>query len=348
MLAPFLVPALLLAAPAQPGWVNRLPEFPGRVYGLGVAPASNTRALATHQATDNAKADVLARLRANVKSDTQIKTVYNEEKGVTGGRLTEGASRSTNRRSDVQIEAQGRDIPGLTVEATYLDETGTAPTMYALAYLDVAIASQEVQSRFDAAAASYGADLGDDIRAKIHRTQVIKGTLKELSDLEDLFGLIRAGGADPGMGDKITALRLKAERERADLRRSLTFGMASNPDIPVDAEVRGAVRTTFLEEGLGWSDHNPDLTVTMRVRTGKNQLQTGRRWYDYSRNADFIIAQGTISLTLVDSQGQEYESTLVEAKGVGTSEFQADTLLLKDYKNKLTKTVGTWLANLGK
>jgi hypothetical protein len=348
MLPLLLLPALVVAAPAKPGWLTTTPEFPGRVYGVGVAPANNTRALAIHQATDNAKAKVLERLRANVQADTTIATAYQEEKAIAGKTQTESASRTTNRKSKVQVQTRATDLPGLTVETTYLDEDSANPTMYALAYLDMGVATREVQARFDAVAATLGADPGDDLRAKLHRTRVLKLALGDLGQLEDLFGLIRAGGADPALGDAITKARLKAEREREALRRAVTFGMPANQDVPVDADVKGAVRTAFLQEGLGWSDQNPDLAVTLRVRSGRNGVQAGSKWWDYNRTPDFIVAQGTISLTLVDTKGQEYESTLVEAKGVGTTEFQAETLLLKDYKNKLTKTVGAWLNDLGK
>ena len=39
--------------------------------------------------------------------------------------------------------------------------------------------------------------------------------------------------------------------------------------------------------------------------------------------------------------------TLV-AKGVGVTEFQADNLLLADYRDKLGKAVSAWLADLGR
>ena len=342
-----LVPALMLAAPAKPGWLTTTPVFPGRVYGVGVAPANNTKALAIHQATDNAKAKVLERLQASIDSDTTLNTTIRQDKAVVGKTQTESASRTIDRRSKVTTKTQAKDLPGLTVETTFLDEDASGSTMYALAYLDMAVANQEAQARYDSVAASLGIDTGDDVRAKIHRTRVLKTALGNLTALEDLFSLIRAGGADPALGEAITKLRVKTEREREDLRRALTFGMPPSQDVPVDPEVRGAVRTAFLQEGLGWSDQSPDLAITLRVRTARNGVQAGQ-WWDYNRTADFIVAQGTLSLTLVDAKGQEYESTLVEAKGVGTSEFQAETLLLKDYKNKLTKTVGAWLMDLGK
>ena len=349
MVPVLLVPALMLMTAAKPGWVTTVPEYPGRVYGVGVAPANNTRALALQQATDNAKAKVLERLRANVQSNTTITTNYQEQKAIQGGVRTESANRTTGRLSTTQIQAQATALPGLTVETTYLEEEGGNATMYALAYLDMAVASQEVRARYDAVAASLGVEAATDLRGRIRRTRVVKVALDDLAQIEDLFTLIRAGGADPALGDLITRLRLKAEGEREALRRGLTFGMPPSQDVPVDPDVKAAVRNAFLQEGLGWSDHNPDLAVTMRVRTASNGVAVGpRRWWGYVRNADFIVARGTISLSLMDANGQEYESTMVEAKGVGTTEFQADTLLLRDYKAKLTKTVGTWLMDLGK
>ena len=342
-----LVPALMLAAPAKPGWLTTTPVFPGRVYGVGVAPANNTKALAIHQATDNAKAKVLERLQASIASDTTLSTRIHQEKAVSGQAQSESASRTINRDSRVNVQTQAKDLPGLTVETTFLDEDASGSTMYALAYLDMAVATREVQARYDAVAATLGNDPADDVRGKLHRTRVLKTALGNLTALEDLFSLIRAGGADPALGESITQLRVKTEQERESLRRSLSFGMPPSQDVPVDPEVRGAVRNAFLQEGLGWSDQNPDLAITLRVRTARNGVQIGK-WWNYNRTADFIVAQGTLSLTLVDAKGQEYESTLVEAKGVGTSEFQAETLLLKDYKNKLTKTVGAWLMDLGK
>ena len=348
MLRVLLIPILSMVSAPKPAWIMTLPEFPGRVYGMGMASVSNTKALAIKQAQDGAKADVIARLRANIKSDTQIKTDYREDQTVAGKLNTTSASRSSSALTNVRIQTRAMDIPGLKVETTYLEEDRTNSTLYALAYLDVDVATQEVQARFDSISASLTADLGEGLRAKIHRTQILKEALTNLQNLEDLFGLIRAGGADPSLGEAILVLREKVERERTDLRTTLTFGMPVDVSAPLDADVRGVVRTAFLNEGLGWSDQDPQLSVSMRVRNSKDGIQTGTRWWDHTRSADFIMAQGSINLTLIDRNGQEYESALVVAKGVGANEFQADTLLIQDYKVKLTKTVAAWLADLGK
>jgi len=352
MLLPILlVPALFLAAAPKPAWIWTLPEVPGKVYGLGVATADNTRALALKQASDGAKADVVARLRANVKSDTKVSTDFRETRTVAGKSDVATATRSTTAVSDVNIQAQAVDLPGLSIETTYLDTEGASPTIYALAVLDLGIAEQELRSGHNAVLGGLAADPGDDGRAKLRRLQALKKGLVELGRLEPLAGLVRAGGGDPKIAEAIIHTRLLAEQELAALRPSLTFGLTPNAQVPVDAEVKAAVRTAILKEGLGWSDKAPVFAITMRARSGKNGVDLPNRqggWWDYNRGADFVVAQGTLSLTLVDNTGQEYESTLIVAKGVGINEFQADTQLLQDYKHKLTKAVSAWMADLGK
>ena len=348
MLASLLLPALVATASPRPAWILTLPEVPGRVYGLGLATASSTRALALRQAQDGAKADVLARLRANIKSDTQVTTELRENRTVAGREKTATASRSTTALTNVNIQTQATELPGLQVETTYLEEDPVNPTVYALAYLDVAVASADVRARLGAVQGVLAAGTGDDLRIRLHRSQVLKVAFKDLARLEDLFGLIRAGGAEPALGQALLEARLGVEKERAELRKALLFGLDPGSGAPVDAEVRGAVRTAFLQEGMGWTDQHPDLTISIRARGSRNGVQTGGKWWNATRNADFILAQGSLSLTLVDQAGQEYESTLVVAKGVGISDFQAETNLVQDYKVKVAKAVATWLADLGK
>ena len=350
MLFSFVLPALLLvAAPGKPSWVANLPEQPGKVFGLGVASASNTKALAIRQASDGARSDVLSRLRANVKADTQVATDFTETKSVVGKKTAASASRTTNARTNVHVHAEATELPGLSVTATYLDEDGGNPTMYALAVLDVDVADQEVRARYDTIAASMAAPRGDlQSREVFHRIQVVKKAVDGLAKLEDLSGLLRAGGGDPTLRESILKARTEAERERTALRSMVTFGFALNNDLEISKDVEGAVRTVVLKEGLGWNDRDPMYSIAMRVQTGRNGVLTSRKaWWEHKPQADFIMAQGTISLTLVDKTGQEFESTLVVAKGVGITEFQADTLLLQDYKKKLTTTVSQWLADLG-
>jgi len=91
------------------------------------------------------------------------------------------------------------------------------------------------------------------------------------------------------------------------------------------------------------------FSIALRVRSGHNGVLVGQSaWWDRKRTPDFIIAQGSLGLTLVDTTGQEYESMSITAKGVGVTEFQADDLLLADYRAKLGKAVAAWLADLAK
>ena len=122
MRAPILLVPVLLAparaAEVKPIWMSVLPAQPGRVYGLGVAGLAGNDAQALRQASDNARADVISRLRANVKADTRITTTYQESRA-TGTAAT--GTRTQNAQVGTQVQAQAADLPGLVVEETFLD-----------------------------------------------------------------------------------------------------------------------------------------------------------------------------------------------------------------------------------
>ena len=58
----------------KPIWISALPERPGRVYAMGLAPVTTGDAQAVTQASQNARAEVLSRLRANVQSETSVRS----------------------------------------------------------------------------------------------------------------------------------------------------------------------------------------------------------------------------------------------------------------------------------
>jgi hypothetical protein len=341
------VPALVLQAPGavKPMWISVLPTQPGRVYGLGVAPVADSDALAVRQASDNGRADVLSRLRANVKSDTQITTSYQQTQA-SGGVAT--GTRTQNAQIATDVQAQAADLPGLVVEETYLDRA--ARTSYALAYLDLTIAERELGARLDAITADLAAPRGETgTRAKLVEGQALKRNHASLVQLDDLSALVSGGGGNPALRAEVLRTRQDTERRMVALRSALTFGLAPSPGAELDADVKAVVRTAVLKEGMGWSDQTPLFSITVRARTGKNGVTIGKRaWWEHQRAADFIVAQGSLDLTLVDREGQQYETMTLVAKGVGVNEFQADQLLLADYKAKLGKAVAAWLDNLAK
>jgi len=342
-----LVPALAAQAqapPARPMWISVLPAQPGRVYGLGVA-AITSDATTLRQVSDNARADVIARMRANVKADTRVTTTFQESRA-TGAPTT--ASRTQNTQVGTEVQARAADLPGLVVEETYLDRPGG--TGYALAYLDLAIAEQELRTRLDNLKADLAAERGEQgVRARLVAAQALKKVHEGLVQLDDLAGLLGGGGGDPALRAEVLKTRSETERRMVAARSALTFGLAPATGIDLDPDVKAVVRNAVLREGMGWSDRNPLFSITLRVRSGRNGVTVGRRaWWDYQRSADFIVAQGSLSLTLVDREGQEYESMTIVAKGVGVNEFQADSLLLADYRAKLGKAVAAWLADLAK
>jgi len=338
-----LVPALVAAQAAKPIWISVLPVQPGRVYGLGLAAIASDGA-ALRQASDNARADVIVRLRANVKADTRVSTVLQETRASTGPAT---GSRTQNTQVDTQVQSQAADLPGLVVEETYLDRPGA--TGYALAYLDLDIAQRELRTRLDAVNGQLGAEPAEQgVRARLVQAQALKQAHGELIRLDDLAGLLGGGGGDPALRAEVLKARLETERRMVVARSALTFGLAPAAELE-DQDVKDVVRTAVLKEGMGWSDRKPLFSITLRVRSGRNGVALGRRaWWDYQRTPDFVVAQGSLNLTLVDSAGQQYESMTIVAKGVGVNEFQADSLLLADYKAKLGKAVGAWLADLGR
>ncbi len=349
MRAPILLVPVLLApvraAEVKPIWVSVLPAQPGRVYGLGVAGLAGNDAQALRQASDNARADVISRLRANVKADTRITTTYQESRA-TGTAAT--GTRTQTAQVGTQVQAQAADLPGLVVEETFLDRP--AASSYALAYLDLAIAQRELQARLDAVRADLAAERGGQgVRAKLVAAQVLRKGYLELLKLDDLSALLSGGGGDLNLRQDVLKARTGTETRMAAARAALTFGLAPAPGLEPDPDMTDAVRSAVLKEGMGWSDRNPMFSITVRAHTGRSGVQVGRgAWWDYQRSPDFIVAQGSLSLGLVDVDGQQYQSTTLVAKGVGVTEFQADTLLQADYRNKLAKAVSAWLADLGR
>ncbi|MBP1626141.1 MAG: hypothetical protein H6Q00_616 [Holophagaceae bacterium] len=339
------VPSLVMAqSRIQPPWVNLLPSAPGRVYAVGLAPVAPTEGQAVRQASQNARVEVISRLRASVKGDTHLSTHAVVQR--QGGSPASGSSTQTLSQ-DSTIQTQAVELPGLVVEETWVDRKGD--TAYALAYLDVPAAEKELRNRFEAMKHDLAIEEGTSggPRERLKRLQTLKSAQTEMDKLDDMAGLISAGGADPALRRGVRDLKLAVDRLLDRLRNSLTMCVGGDKDLGMGGDVATLVRNAVLKQGLGWAESNAEFTLNLRFQGNRQAWDIRkRRWWEYDHSADFIVARGILEITLADRAGTQYESTVIEAKGVGVSEFQADQRLLKDYKAKLESTLGQWLAEL--
>jgi hypothetical protein len=327
----------------KPIWVQVLPQQSGRVYAMGVAVVAPSEAQALKQAAVNARVEVLTRLRANVQSQTDVQSTATVQREL-GGRTTGSAQQRVGQSTSIQTQAT--ELPGLVVEETWLD--GPGATAYALAYLDVPLAERELGSRFEAVRK----DLARETPAaggleRLRKLKRLKGTQTELDKLDGMAGLLAAGGGDPALRSAIRDTTLALHREVDQLRAGLTLCVTGDKEGEA-GDVATLLRNIVLKEGLGWSETDGEFRLQMRVQGSKAGLDIARkRWWEYQHTSpDYIVARGVLELTLLDREGTSYQSAAIEAKGVGTTEFQADQRLLKDYKAQLEKTFAKWLDEL--
>ena len=354
LLALFLAAGALRAQGAvKPLWISALPQQAGRVYAMGLAPYAAGEAQAVTQASANARVEVLTRLRATVKGETKVRssaTVTRE-----GGRTTGSAEQRVGQNTDIQ--AQATELPGLVVEETWAD--GPGRTAYALAYLDVAVAERELRTRFSA--------LKNDLfqepetpaepRERMRMLNRLKGAQVELALLDDMAGLLGAGGGDAKLRAQIRAGKLSVDREMEQLRASLTLSMDAGGQNP--AQIVTLLRNAALKAGLGWAARDGEFQLVLDYkgerRTAKADLQKssnngywGGGWVTRTVNHDtgIIVARGSLEITLKDKAGNQYESMELEAKGLGVSDFQAEKRLQEDFRAQLEKAFGAWLERL--
>lgn len=337
-------PMTLLAQGAvKPMWIQNLPQQSGRIYAMGLAVFAPSEAQAVKQAQVNARTEVLLRLRASVKSQTDIKSTAAVQRQ-TGGPTT--GSSSSRVAQDNSIKTSAVDLPGLVVEENWSDQAGR--TAYALAYLDVALAEQELRNRFNALKTDLAQEnSAGGPRERLRALQRLKKAQDELTRLDDMASLLAAGGGDAGLRGEVRQQKLAMDRDLDTLRGSLTFSIAGDKDMGVGADITTIVRNAVLKQGLGWAEQGGEFTLQLRYQGARQgwDIQK-RRWWEYQYNADFIVARGVLEITLTDKGGTQYESTTIEAKGVGTGEFQADQNLNKEYRKKMEATLTQWLANL--
>lgn len=327
----------------RPAWIGTLPEAPGRIYALGLAAFAPGEAQALQQAQDQARVEVLARLRASVKGETNVKTsqAYTQQ---LGGTSTGSTSKSISQETLVQVQAT--ELPGLTVEETWIDREGR--TAYALAYLDILVAERELSLRFGAARQNLAAEgpSPDDPRERLRKLQRMRGIQREMTLLDDLAALISVGGGDAKLRSDIRIQRQALDRQMEKLRGSLTFGVKYPPQSPSGSDLTPLVRNAILQRGLDWSNGRCDFYLEFH-RSGDADPRSPR-WWVYMPNppVGFVVARGAIEIALVDALGHTYESTTLQAKGVGVNEYGADRDILKKLQSSLDTALASWLDSL--
>ena len=348
MLPPLLlVPALVAPVQARGGEAHldqraARPARPGLRPGGGAPGRHDAPAL--RQASDNARADVISRLRANVKADTRITTTYQESR-TTGAAAT--GTRTQTTQVGTQVQAQAADLPGLVVEETFLDRPGASTPWPTWTWPSPSGSCGRAWTRCRPTWPRSAGEQG--VRAKLVAAQALRKAHLELLKLDDLAALLSGGGGDLNLRADVLKARTGTETAHGGGpgRPHLRPGARAGRRTGSGHDGRGAFRGA--QGGHGLVRPEPHV-LHHRARPYRAQRRAGGAgaWWDYQRSPDFIVAQGSLSLGLVDVAGQQYESMTLVAKGVGVTEFQADTLLQADYRTKLAKAVSAWLADLGR
>jgi hypothetical protein len=255
------------AGPAKPDWIENLPEVPGRLYAMGTAELSGTEGDAIARASDRARLGVVSRLRATVKGRTSV-TTRTSELQQPGGKASGAGERQV--RDEVSVGAAVEDLPGLVVERTHSDPVGR--TVYALAYLDLAVARGALAARLDQAKASrirVGDELSRKARWRLRKLQDelgrIDGAITLLAFTGTGLELRPALQTERGAVDKALQRLENKDLPPMDLSRT-AMGLRANVEFPPG--IQAYLESQILECGLVYRNLNPDLILSFTFAGG--------------------------------------------------------------------------------
>jgi hypothetical protein len=263
-----LVAAACLAqgmGPGKPEWVETLPEAPGRLYALGTAPLGGNASEAISRASDRARLEVVARLRATVRGSTRITTRTTETPG-----LPAAGSGARQVLDQVSVGTRAEDLPGLVVERTHTDPAGGIA--YALAYLDLAQAHAALAARLALARDGRLRVAGETTRKARWRLRKIQ---EDLGRLDELIGMLAVTGAAEDLRVPLQAERTAVETRLAQLEAQglpplelakTAVGLRCNLDLPIGVEAYLGDQITAC--GLLHRDLNPDLILDLTFAGG--------------------------------------------------------------------------------
>lgn len=319
--------------PPRPSWIEALPERTGRLYALGVASLTTNEAEAIRQASQNAKVEVVSRLRSSVKSETTLQASNSVQRELGGP--TSASSRQAVAQN-IRINAQAMDLPGLVVAETWVD----APkhVVYALGYLDVASSLMDIQGRLEGIrkASAVGPALGTQELAR--SIQRLKKNRAELDSLEPWVDLLAVGSGSTFIRSDLQTAQRLVQGCMDEQKAQLTLHLDVQKGLPGDLAT--LVKNAALSQGLGWSETRGEV----RIRVS-HQVH-GDSWWSVEDRTDFITVKGIVHLTFITHDGLPYVSAPIEATGLGTSDLAAHQALLKDCQKKLGEAFDRWLNDL--
>jgi hypothetical protein len=253
--------------PGKPEWITTLPEAAGRLYALGTAPLSGSEGEAISRASDRARLEVVARLRATVRGATSVTTRTTET--MAGPGQTSGSG-SRQVLDQVSVGTRAEDLPGLVVERTFTDPA--AGTAFALAYLDLAQANATLAARLGQARdgrLQLGGEISRKARWRLRKLQ------EELGKLDELIGMLAMTGTGQDLRPSLQSERAAVDKRLAlmdaqalpplDLAKT-TMGLRCNLDLPVGIEAYLGEQITAC--GLLHRDLGPDLILDLSFAGG--------------------------------------------------------------------------------
>ena len=224
-------------AAARPGWIQVLPDAPGRLYALGMADLSDGESRALARASDSARSAVVAQLRTSLKKSTAKVTRLSERAQGDGSVSRSGESQVNNTLS---VSTHAEDLPGLVVERTFVDPGARAA--YALAYLDLGKARNALAATLDRIHEDGERVGAERSRRARWRYRKLKGDLDRLDETLGLLSLTSAGQElRPRLQQerKLVASRLEAldrgELPPLDFSR-LAVAIRANAQLPAGLE----------------------------------------------------------------------------------------------------------------
>jgi hypothetical protein len=302
---------------------------------VGTATVAPSEAKALEQAAQNARFEVIARLRVGVQGTTTVSTSLSQQQ--TSGSAAVG-SRQQYVRQDGTTSVTAVNLPGLIVEARYLDRQAGAA--YALAYLDSAVAERVLVDQVGALDSDWAAMKSSPVQAglrpSITRLQQLKVLQARSTELGSQATLLIAAGIPPSLRASVQTMSQDMNREVAIIQKSLTMG-AKVEGGDLGQDILALLRNAAIRQGFIWTQNNPAINLVIELRGAKQGVNIHRKtWWDVDASRpDLVGTRAAIRVSIADASGETQDSFDLAVKGVGVDVFSSEQALLKELKKVL-------------